>query len=72
MLGKYDVELEELDEFGNVWDSSALFFTDDYDEAVKFAESVEVSHEKEQVAIWMWDDTESYVEDSWVVKEFSR
>ena len=72
MIGKYNVELEELDDFGNVWDSHDLLFTDNYDDAVKFAEGVELQNEKEQVSIWMWDDTESYVEDSWVIKEFSR
>ena len=72
MVGKYNVELEELDDSGNVWDSHDLFFTDDYDEAVEFAEGVEPQHEKEQVSIWMWDDTESYIEESWVIKEFSK
>ena len=72
MIGKYNVVFEELDEFGNVWDSHDLFYTDDYDEAVKFAENVEPQHDRQQVAIWEWDETESYVEDSWVVKEFSR
>ena len=72
MLGKYNVELEELDDSGNVWDSHDLLFTDNYDDAVKFAEGVELQNEKEQVSIWMWDDTESYVEESWVIKEFSR
>ena len=70
MLGKYNVVIEELDSFGNVWDSHDLLYTDDYDEAVKFAANVELSHSSQQVAIWLWDDTESYVEDSWVVKEY--
>jgi hypothetical protein len=72
MLGKYNVVIEEIDSHGNVWDSHDLLYTDDYDEAEEFAAKVELSHPKQQVAIWEWDDTESYVEDSWVVKEYEK
>jgi hypothetical protein len=70
-LGRYDVEVEYLDKDGNVWDSHCVLLTDDYDEAYKTAMETEVS-ENEQVAIWEWDENESVVEDSWVVKEFSK
>lgn len=71
-LGKFNVEIEYLDEDGNVYDSSDLFFTDDEDEAVKYAESVELFNPNEQVSIWEWDDDEQLVVDSWVVKEYSK
>lgn len=71
-LGKFNVEIEYLDEDGNVYDSSDLFFTDDEDEAVKYAESVELFNPNEQVSIWEWDDDEQVVVDSWVVKEYSE
>lgn len=71
-LGKFNVEIEYLDEQGNVYDSSDLFFTDDVDEAVKYAESVELFNPNEQVAIWEWDDDEQVVVDSWVAKEYSE
>ena len=71
-LGKFNVEIEYLDEDGNVYDSSDLFFTDDEDEAVKYAESVELFNPNEQVSIWEWDDDEQVVVDSWVVKEYSK
>lgn len=71
-LGKFNVEIEYLDEEGNVYDSSDLFFTDDEDEAVKYAESVELFSPNEQVSIWEWDDDEQLVVDSWVVKEYSK
>lgn len=70
-LGKYNVEIEELDENGNVWDSHDVFYTDDYDEAYKVAMETEIQ-ENQQVAIWEWDDDESVVEDSWVVKEYEK
>ena len=71
-LGKFNVEIEYLDEEGNVYDSSDLFFTDDENEAVKYAESVELFNPNEQVSIWEWDDDEQVVVDSWVVKEYSK
>lgn len=71
-LGKFNVEIEYLDEEGNVYDSSDLFFTDDEDEAVKYAKSVELFNPNEQVSIWEWDDDEQVVVDSWVVKEYSE
>lgn len=71
-LGKFNVEIEYLDEEGNVYDSSDLFFTDDEDEAVKYAKSVELFNPNEQVSIWEWDDDEQVVVDSWVVKEYSK
>lgn len=72
MIGKYNVEIEELDEQGNVWDSHDVLYTDDYDEAYKVAMEQELDGPHQQVAIWEWDETESYIEDSWVVKEYSR
>ena len=72
MLGKYDVEIEFLDEFGNVVDSSEQGLFDNYDEAAEFAESVELHNDNEQVAIWLWDDDETVVEDSWIVKTFNE
>ena len=71
-LGKFNVEIEYLDEEGNVYDSSDLFFTDDEDEAVKYAKSVKLFNPDEQVSIWEWDDDEQVVIDSWVVKEYSK
>lgn len=71
-LGKFNVEIEYLDEEGNVYDSSDLFFTDDENEAVKYAKSVELFNPNEQVSIWEWDDDEQVVVDSWVVKEYSK
>lgn len=71
-LGKFNVEIEYLDEEGNVYDSSDLFFTDDENEAVKYAKSVELFKPNEQVSIWEWDDDEQVVVDSWVVKEYSK
>ena len=71
-LGKFNVEIEYLDEEGNVYDSSDLFFTDDENEAVKYAKSVELFNPNEQVSIWEWDDDEQVVIDSWVVKEYSK
>ena len=71
-LGKFNVEIEYLDEEGNVYDSSDLFFTDDENEAVKYAKSVELFNPDEQVSIWEWDDDEQVVVDSWVVKEYSK
>lgn len=71
-LGKFNVEIEYLDEEGNVYDSSDLFFTDDEDEAVKYAKSVKLFNPDEQVSIWEWDDDEQVVVDSWVVKEYSE
>ena len=71
-LGKFNVEIEYLDEEGNVYDSSDLFFTDDENEAVKYAKSVELFNPNEQVSIWEWDDDEQVVVDSWVVKEYSE
>ena len=71
-LGKFNVEIEYLDEEGNVYDSSDLFFTDDEDEAVKYAKSVKLFNPDEQVSIWEWDDDEQVVVDSWVVKEYSK
>ena len=70
MLGKYDVEIEFLDEFGNVVDSSEQGLFDNYDEAAEFAEGVELRNDNEQVAIWLWDDDETVVEDSWIVKTY--
>lgn len=69
-IGKYNVELEYLDENGDVYDTHDLFFTDDEDEAMKYAEAVELTGPDEQVAIWEWDDNEQYIEDSWVVKTY--
>ena len=71
-LGKFNVEIGYLDEEGNVYDSSDLFFTDDEDEAVKYAKSVKLFNPDEQVSIWEWDDDEQVVVDSWVVKEYSE
>ena len=71
-LGKYNVEIEELDEQGNVWDSHDVLYTDDYDEAYKVAMEQELDGPHQQVAIWEWDDNECVVIDSWVVKEFSE
>lgn len=71
-LGKYNVEIEELDENGNVWDSHDVHYTDDYDEAYKVAQEQVLEGPHQQVSIWEWDETESYVIDSWVVKEFSE
>ena len=71
-LGKFNVEIEYLDEEGNVYDSSDLFFTDDENEAVKYAKSVKLFNPDEQVSIWEWDDDEQVVVDSWVVKEYSE
>ena len=71
-LGKFNVEIEYLDEEGNVYDSSDLFFTDNENEAVKYAKSVELFNPNEQVSIWEWDDDEQVVVDSWVVKEYSK
>ena len=71
-LGKFNVEIEYLDEEGNVYDSSDLFFTDDENEAVKYAKSVKLFNPDEQVSIWEWDDDEQVVVDSWVVKEYSK
>ena len=71
-LGKFNVEIEYLDEERNVYDSSDLFFTDDEDEAVKYAKSVKLFNPDEQVSIWEWDDDEQVVIDSWVVKEYSK
>lgn len=70
-LGKYNVEIEELDEHGNVYDSHDVLYTDDYNEAYEVAMKTEI-HENQQVAIWEWDDDESVVEDSWVVKEYEK
>ena len=69
-MGKYDVEVEYLDEQGNVWDSSMRLMTDSYDEAYEFAMGIELSNDKEQVAIWLWDEDGDFVEESLVVKEF--
>ena len=71
-LGKFNVEIEFLDEEGNVYDSSDLFFTDDEDEAVKYAKGVKLFNPNEQVSIWEWDDDEQVVVDSWVVKGYSK
>ena len=70
-LGRYDVEIEYLDEQGNVWDSCAILLTDDLEEATAAANKVTLKGPYQQVSIWMWDENEEYVEDSWVVKEFS-
>jgi hypothetical protein len=69
-LGKYNVVIEELDEQGNVWDSHDVLYTDDYDEASKVAQKQVLDGPHQQVAIWEWDDTESYVIDSNVVKTY--
>jgi len=71
-LGKYDVEIEYLDEQGNVFDSSCVLLTDNYEEAEAEAQKVELHSDREQVAIWQWDDEETVVEESWVVKEFEK
>ena len=72
MIPKYEVEIEYLDEEGNVWDSHCVFATDFYEEAVKKAEEVELSGPDEQVAVWEWDDNRSAVEDSWIIKTFEE
>ena len=64
-LGKYNVEIEELDGDGNVWDSHDILYTDNYDEAYKVAQEQVLEGPHQQVAIWEWDDTESQVIDSW-------
>lgn len=71
-LGKYDVEIEYLDEQGNVFDSNCVLLTDSYEEAEAEAQKVELHSDREQVAIWLWDDDETIVEESWVVKEFEK
>lgn len=69
-LGKYNVEIEELDDAGNVWDSHDVLYTDDYDEASRVAQEQKLDGPHQQVAIWEWDDTESVVIDSEVVKTY--
>lgn len=69
---KYDVEIEFLDEFGNVYDSHCVLLTDFLEEAERAAEKVELRSPNEQAAIWEWDDSNSVVEESWVVKRFSE
>lgn len=71
-LGKYDVEIEELDEFGNVWDSHCVLLTDNLEEAEKKAEATPLNSPNEQVAIWEWNEEETAVEDSWVVKTYPK
>ena len=70
MNNKYDVEKEFLDENDNVVDSTQILQTDDYNEAVKAAGTVELSSDREQVAIWEWDEKQECVVDSTVVKEY--
>lgn len=72
MLGKYNVVIEYFNKKGDVFDSHDLLFTDDEDEATKFAEEVELTERNTQVAIWEWDDDEEYIVDSWIVKEYKR
>lgn len=71
-LGKYDVEIEELDEFGNVFDSHCVLLTDNLEEAEQVAETTPLLSPNEQVAIWEWNEQETAVEDSWVVKTYSE
>ena len=70
-LGKYNVVIEELDQQGNVFDSHDVLYTDDCDEANKVAMEQELEGPHQQVAIWEWDEDESVVIESWVVKEYS-
>lgn len=71
-LGKYDVEIEELDEFGNVLDSHCVLLTDNLEEAGQVAAKTTLHSPNEQVAIWEWNEQETAVEDSWVVKTFQK
>ena len=66
-LGKYDVEVDYLDINGDVYDSHCVLLTDDYDEAYETAMATE-TNEGEQIAIWEWNDQETAVIDSEVVK----
>ena len=66
----YDVELEFLDDNGNVVDSNQLFETNDYDEAMAFAIRQKVRNAEEQIAVWVWDDDGENVVDSFIVKTF--
>lgn len=72
MIGKYEVNIEELDNDGNVWDSTAVKHTDDYDEALSFAKGLKVTHRLQQIAIWTWDDQELNVIDSEIVKTYDK
>ena len=69
---KYDVEIEELDDEGNVWDSHEVLSTDDYDEACRVAQEQELEGPYQQVSIWEWDDNHMTVVDSNVVKTFDE
>ena len=68
MLGKYNVAIEYLDENGEVYDSHDLLYTDDYDEAFAFAETV-IPEQNEQVAIWVWDDNEQAIEETVIISK---
>jgi len=68
-LGKFDVEVEYLDRDGNVYDSHCVLLTDDYDEAYETAMNTDILPD-EQVAIWEWNDEETAVIDSQVVRTF--
>ena len=68
-LGKFDVEIEYLDRDGNVYDSHCVLLTDSYDEAYDTAMKTDILPD-EQVAIWEWNDAETAVIDSQVVKTF--
>ena len=69
-VGTYDVEVEYLDESGNVFDSHCVMTTDDYDEALAEAEKVELTSPNTQVAIWEWDTENDMVVESNVIKEY--
>jgi hypothetical protein len=68
MNKRYDVEIEYLDNEGNVVDSSCQLLTDDYNEALDTARKVVLTSEDQQVSIWTWDDKNEKVVDSNVVK----
>lgn len=69
---KFDVEIEELDDEGNVWDSHEVLSTDDYDEACRVAQEQELEGPYQQVSIWEWDDNRMTVVDSNVVKTYEE
>jgi hypothetical protein len=50
-----------------VYDSHCVLLTDDYDEAYETAMATE-TNEGEQIAIWEWNEQETAVIDSEVVK----
>ena len=69
-VGTYDVEVEYLDESGNVFDSHCVMTADDYDVALAEAEKVELTSPNTQVAIWEWDTENDMVVDSYIIKEY--